>query len=140
MKRTLIIGALAALLVATTAFAGTQTYKGAIKGDKKSSVALKVKRSDGARKVRSFVAKDFVISCRTTDARLESATITALVRVDDKGRFKVTGASGQQELKVTGKLIGKRRAKGTVRYSGPTEVDGTSQDCDSGRLDWRASR
>jgi hypothetical protein len=140
MRKALIIGPLAALLVAATAVAATTTYEGGIKGDQKSSVTLKVKRGDGNPQVKGFVARDFLISCRSTDARLESAEITGLVRVTDKGRFKVSGSSGRQELEVTGKLIGRQNAKGTVHYSGPTEVDGQNQNCDSGRLDWRASR
>jgi hypothetical protein len=140
MRKALIIGPLAALLVAATAVAATTTYEGGIKGDQKSSVTLKVKRGDGNPQVKGFVARDFLISCRSTDARLESAQITGLVRVTDKGRFKVSGSSGRQELEVTGKLIGRQNAKGTVHYSGPTEVDGQNQNCDSGRLDWRASR
>lgn len=140
MNKAVTIGALAALLIAATAFAATKTYRGAIKGDQESSVTLQVKRSDGKRQMRSFVAKDFLISCRSTDARLESATISGRVRVDQRGEFRVTGSSGGQELKVTGKLTGKKHAKGTVRYSGPTIVDGQSESCDSGKLDWRASR
>ena len=140
MKKALTVGALAALLIAATALAATTTYKGEIKGDQKSSVALKVKGGDGNRQIRSFVAKDFLISCGATEARLESATISGRVRVDGKGNFKVTGSNGGQELKVTGKLTGRKHAKGTVRYSGPSIVDGQSQSCDSGKLDWRASR
>jgi hypothetical protein len=140
MKKALAIGALTAVVIAATALAATTTYRGAIKGDKESSVALEVKRGDGAPQMRSFIAKDFLISCRTTDARLESATISGRVRVDHRGRFKVTGSNGGQELRVTGKLTGRKHAKGTVRYSGPTIVDGQSQNCDSGKLDWRASR
>ena len=140
MRKTLIIGLVAALLVAATAVAATNTYEGGIKGDQKSSVTLKVKRGKGNPQVKAFVAKDFLISCRSTEARLESAEITGLVQVTDKGRFRVTGSSGRQDLEVTGKLIGKQNAKGTVHYSGPTEVDGQNQNCDSGRLDWRASR
>jgi hypothetical protein len=140
MKKALTIGALVTLLIAATALAATKTYRGGIKGDQKSSVALQVKRSDGRQQMRSFVAKDFLISCRSTDARLESATISGRVRVDRRGEFKVTGSNGGQELKVTGKLTGRKHAKGTVRYSGPTIVDGQSQSCDSGKLDWRASR
>jgi hypothetical protein len=140
MRKALTIGALAALLIAATALAAATTYRGAIKADPKSSVALQVERSGGQRQMRSFVAKDFLISCRTTDARLESATISGRVRVDSKGRFKVTGSSRGQELKVTGKLTGRKHAKGTVSYAGPTIVDGQRQSCRSGKLDWRASR
>lgn len=140
MKKALTIGALAALVIAATALAATKTYRGGIKGDQKSSVTLEVKRSEGKRQMKSFVAKDFLISCGSTDARLESATISGRVRVDQRGEFRVTGSNGGQELKVTGKLTGSKHAKGTVRYSGPTIVDGQSQSCASGKLDWRASR
>jgi hypothetical protein len=140
MKRALTAAVIASLLLVATAFAATRTYKGGIVDDQRSSVALKVKHGDGNPRVKSFVAKDFLIKCRSTDARLESAMITGLVRVNDNGRFEVTGTSGKQRLAVSGKLIGKRNAKGTVRYSGPTEVDDQTQQCDSGKLDWRASR
>jgi hypothetical protein len=140
MKRALILGALAALLLAATAFAATKTYKGKIKGDQKSSVALTLKQKDGKASVKSFVAKDFLISCGSSEARLESATITGLVPVNDKGKFRVTGSNGGQELKVAGKVLGNNHAKGTVHYSGPTVVDGENRNCDSGKLDWSASR
>ena len=101
MKKALTIGALAALLViAATAMAATKTYKGAIKGDQESSVVLKVKGGDDERSVKSFVAKDFLISCNSGQARLESATITGQVKVNDKGTFQVTGSNDGQELKV----------------------------------------
>jgi hypothetical protein len=143
MRKALTIGALAALLVllASTALAGTtRTYKGGIEGDEPSKVTLKVKVADDERKVKSFTAKKFLIACGDEQARLESATISGLVAVDGKGRFEVTGSNEGQELKVAGDLTGKRNATGTVRYSGPTLVDGETRDCDSGKLEWRASR
>jgi hypothetical protein len=142
MPKALTIAALAALLAlaATALGATTRTYKGGIEGDEPSKVTLKVKVADGERKVKSFVAKKFLISCGDEQARLESATISGLVAVDGKGRFEVKGSNEGQELKVAGDLTGKRNAAGTVRYSGPTVVDGETRDCDSGKLQWRASR
>jgi hypothetical protein len=136
-----IVGALVALLAATAALAATRTYDGQIKGDPKSSVALNVKKlQNGDRQVRSFVAKDLLISCRSGEARLESAAIRGRVPVKRRGRFEVTGSSGEQKLTVAGKVVGKRKAEGTVHYSGPTVVDDELQACDSGKLDWVASR
>lgn len=142
MKRALATaGAIAALAAPAVAIAATQTYDGKIKGDAKATVTLKVAGKGDTREVRSFGAESLLIRCENDeDARLKSATITGEATVDDEGRFAIKGSSGGQELKVTGKLKGKRAAKGTVRYSGPTSVDGTTLDCDSGKLAWKASR
>lgn len=135
-----ILVALVALLCAATALAATRTYKGQIKTDENSSVVLKVKQSDGDRFVKQFVANDFLIACDSGPATLRKAEIRGLIPVNDKRKFKVSGTNAGQVLKVTGKLTGKRNAKGTVRYSGPTPVDGVIESCDSGKLDWSASR
>lgn len=140
MKRALTIGILVALVAASAALAGTNTYRGAIKGDDPSSVTMKVKQKDGERALKSFVAKNVLISCDSGPAKLKSAAIRGLIPVNDKGKFRVSGTSAGQVLRVSGKLIGKRNAKGTVRYFGPTPVDGATESCDSGKLDWAASR
>jgi hypothetical protein len=140
MKRTITIGALVALLWATAALAGTKTYSGAIKGDEESSVALKIKRSDDERAVKLFAAEHFVISCDSGPRRLERAALSGLVPVNAKGRFSVEGSDEGRILRVSGKLIGKRSARGTVRYLGPTPVGEAVESCDSGKLDWSASR
>lgn len=140
MNRVIAVAATIALVTVPAAFAASQTYEGAVKGDDESSVSLKVNEEDGARVVRSFVAKDFAIRCEGTDARLSSAKITGSVPVNDANRFKIEGKDGRIEFNVVGKLKGKRSAKGTFTYEGPTEVDGETLDCDSGKLDWKASR
>ncbi len=142
MRRALACAAaVAALAVPAAALAATKTYTGGIKGDQETSVTLKVKQGDDGRQMKSFVGKDLLISCEgDVGARLKSAKITGLVDVNDAGKFHVNGSNGGQELKVAGKLSGKHNAKGTVRYSGPTDVDGEVLDCDSGKLDWTASR
>ncbi len=140
MKRALTIGILVALVAAAAALAGSTTYRGAIKGDQPSSVTMKVKEEQGERAVKSFAAKDFLISCDSGPAKLKRAAISGLIPVNDKGKFSVSGTSAGQVLRVSGKLIGKRNAKGTVRYFGPTPVDDVAENCDSGKLDWSASR
>jgi hypothetical protein len=140
MKRAILIGALVALLATTAALAATRTYRGAIKGDEESSVTLKVKRSEGERSFKLFAAEHFVISCDSGPKRLERAALSGLVAVNRKGRFSVEGSDGGRVLRVSGKLVGRRSAKGTVRYLGPTAVGDSIEDCDSGKLDWSASR
>ena len=140
MRKAITIGVLVALLAATPALAATKTYRGAIKGDEESSVTLKVKRADGERSVKLFAAEHFVISCESGPKRLERAALSGLVPVNDKGRFNVEGSDDGRVLRVSGKLVGKRTAKGTVRYFGPTPVGDAVEDCDSGKLDWSASR
>lgn len=140
MRKAITIGVLVALLAATAAHAATKTYRGAVKGDEESSVTLKVKRADGERSVKLFAAERFVIACESGPKRLERAALSGLVPVSDKGRFRVEGSDDGRVLRVSGKLVGKRTAKGTVRYSGPTPVGDAVEDCDSGKLDWSASR
>lgn len=140
MNRVIAVAATVALVAVPAAFAASKTYEGTVTGDDESSVLLKVNDEDGARVVRSFVAKDFAIKCEGTDARLSSAKITGSVPVNDANRFKIEGEDGKIEFTVVGKLKGKKSAKGTFTYEGPTVVDGDTLDCDSGKLEWKASR
>jgi hypothetical protein len=140
MSKAVTIGALVAVLAATPVLAATKTYRGAVKGDEESSVTLKLKRAHGERSVKLFAAKRFLISCDSGPKRLERAALSGVVPVSDKGRFSVEGSDDGRVLRVSGKLMGKRSAKGTVRYSGPTPVGDAVEDCDSGKLDWSASR
>lgn len=140
VKAATAIAALCALLLAAAALAGTKTYRGAIKGDDESAITLKVKRVDGERALKLFAAEHFVISCESGPRRLERASLGGLIPVSGKGKFKVEGSDDERVLRLSGKLVGRRSAKGTVRYLGPTEVDGELESCDSGKLDWKASR
>jgi hypothetical protein len=140
MSKAVTIGALVAVLAATPALAATKTYRGAVKGDEESSVTLKLKRAHGERSVKLFAAERFLISCDSGPKRLERAALSGIVPVSGKGRFSVEGSDDGRVLRVSGKLVGKRSAKGTVRYSGPTPVGDAVEDCDSGKLDWSASR
>lgn len=141
MNRVIATAATIALVAVPTAFAASTTYEGTVTGDDEASVSLKVKSEGGERIVRAFVARDFAIKCeKSTAARLSSAKITGEVLVNDSNRFRIEGQDGKVEFSVAGKLKGKRSAKGTFSYEGPTEVDGNRLDCDSGNLDWKASR
>lgn len=141
MNRVIAAAATIALVAVPAAFAASNTYEGAVTGDKEASVQLRVGQEDGVRFVPAFVASDFSIKCEgNTRARLSSAKVTGSVPVNDANRFKIEGKDGRIEFIVAGKLKGKRSAKGTFTYSGPTEVDGETLDCDSGRREWQATR
>jgi len=140
MKLTIVTAAVLALLAAGVALAGSKTYRGEIKGDEEAAVTLKVKRSDGERALKLFAAEHLLISCESGPRRLERVALDGLVPVNAKGKFRIEGADDGRELRLAGKLVGRRSAKGTVRYLGPTEVDGGLESCDSGKLDWKASR
>lgn len=140
MNRVIAVAATAALVAVPAAFAASNTYEGKVTGDDESSVVLRVSQEDGTRVVRAFTAKDFAIKCEGTDARLSSAKITGSVPVNDANRFKIEGEDGKIEFTVVGKLKGKRFAKGNFTYQGPTDVDGNTLGCDSGKLAWKASR
>ena len=117
------------------------TYRGGVKRDPTSSTALVIGCDKGERIVRSFTARDFVIGCESqTEARLSNASIRGRSKINDKGKFTFKGRSGGVEFRVAGSLSGKRLANGSFRYSGPTDVEGTTLRCDSGNLDWGAQR
>jgi hypothetical protein len=142
MRRTLCLVLAATLAFASaTALAASRTYRGGIEGDPESSLTLKVKKGDGDRFMTGFVARNFAISCDGPgDARLRSAALTGATRVTGNDRFSVTAENETQKLVVAGELLGKRAARGSLRYSGLTEVDDRERECASGRLSWRASR
>lgn len=144
MNRVIAFATTIALVAVPAAFAGSNAsnvYDGTVTGDDKSSVVLKVKEEGGDRIVRSFVARDFAIKCEgNTPARLSSAKISGSVPVNGANRFKIEGEDGRIAFSVAGKLKGKNSAKGIFTYEGPTQVDGDSLDCDSGKLEWKASR
>lgn len=142
--RTIVAIALAlvlALLAAAPAGAATRTLRGTFDGDPESAVALRVKHAHGEWFVRKFAAEEILISCgQLTQARLSTASISGLAPVDDGGRFEVRGKDGGTHLAIVGRLLNRRKARGSFRYRGPTVVDGETLGCDSGALSWSASR
>jgi hypothetical protein len=139
---TLVVAALAA-----NAFAGARLYQGSIDSDYAATVSLKVKRSDHARSVTSFVAHNFIISCEEgIEARLGSAQVKARrgtipVR---HGRFSTKVVKGPRTVDISGRFSGSGQVNGTLHYTGLTTVmvNGHSQslECSSETLDWHASR
>jgi hypothetical protein len=141
------VAALVAVGLAATAFAGGRPYQGALDSDYAATVSLKVKRSDHARSVTSFVAHDFIISCEEgVEARLGSAQVrakpgTIAVR---RGRFSAKVVKGPRTVAISGHFSGSGQVNGKLHYTGLTTVmvNGQSQslECESETLGWHASR
>jgi hypothetical protein len=141
MKRAIACAAAVAALAIPAGAEAATTYTGKIKGDPKTSVQLKVAGKGNNRAVKSFKVEQLLINCEGGQrARLGSAAISGDAEVSDSGRFAIEGASNGQEVVLKGKLRGKRRARGTFKYSGPTLVGEQTRECASGKAGWRATR
>lgn len=137
--RTTTLAAVVVVLAAAAALAATRTYRGEIDGDPKATVRLNVDRDDDA--VVGFKVKQLFLACDGgVEARLGTALIDGEATIGDRGRFKLKGEDPKLKLAVRGRLLGKRRAEGTVVYSGPTTVGGQRRDCTSGKVGWTAKR
>ena len=123
--RTLGLAALVAVAVTANAFAGGRAYEGSIDSDYSATVSLKVKKSDHARWVTSFVARNFIISCEAgVEARLGSAQVRAkpgTIRV--RQAFRRQGREGPED----------GRDQGPLHEPGRGERDAALQRADLGR-------
>lgn len=141
-KRTLVCAAaLAILAIPAAAIAATKAYDGAVNGDPETSVDLKVKTEQGSRFFKSFLVTELAIKCDdgTFDARLRSARLDGREPLGNRGRFEARGETGDQVLKVRGR-VRSRRASGTLRLKGQIGVAGETRDCRSGKVRWSAER
>lgn len=141
MRRAIACAAATAALVLPAGAHAASLYTGSVKGDEKAPVELKVSGKGDARVVRSFSVEQLRIKCESgVRARLGGASLSGRAAVSDEGRFALKGTEGEVAVVLKGKLRGKKRATGTIRYFGPTTVDGETLDCASGKVRWRASR
>jgi hypothetical protein len=145
MRRTTIgcIVACLAMLVPTVADASKRDYAGKI--DPSGTVSFTLRKKDGQRDILQFAWQELPVKCNgkpyTTTGRLDFA-----IEVRDR-KFKARGVLGDHDKPkaravVKGKLKGKRRAVGTIEVDGsrlPTN-DNENRNCESGLLDWKASR
>lgn len=131
--------ALMALVLATSAFAATNTYRGDIKNDPEASVQLKIKEEKRELTVTLFTAKNFLIKCKNDpdDYRLGRASLTGAAPVSAKGKFRIKGENDTQKLTLRGKVNGDK-AKGRFSFSGLTSIGNRETECESGALRWTA--
>jgi len=140
-KPVIAVGVVLVAVAAGAALASTSRYRGELDRNPMTRVTLRVDRDDGDRVVVGFKVKRLLISCDgAADARLGRAEIRGEATVADRGRFKLKGGDPILRMAVKGKLAGKRRAHGTVRYSGLTNVGGEELECASGKRAWSAKR
>lgn len=140
MKRALLtaIGA-AALALPVAALAASSTYEGHVKGDPEARVAMKISKGKKP-KLRWFEVTDLAIRCKGgRNLRLNSAFIRGEAPISRRGRFAIEGTEGRKKFAVAGK-VRRKRAKGTLRYSGPTKIGDRKLSCHSGLVAWRAKR
>ena len=145
MRRTTIgcVAACLAMLVPAVADASKRDYAGKI--DPSGTVSFTLRKKDGQRDVLRFAWQELPVNCngkpRTTYGKLDFK-----IEVEDR-RFKARGVLGDPDKPdaravVKGELKGRRRAVGTIEVDGselPTN-DGETRNCESGVLDWKASR
>ena len=144
MKKTITICILAcvALLAPAVATASTRSYSGSIAPA--GTLSFNLKSKNGKKNVVKLTWGDLPVDCSGV-AKSSDGKLTFKVPVRKKG-FKAVAVLGKSDAPqaravISGSFKGKN-AKGKIDVSGskvPT-TDGNSGDCDSGKLDWSASR
>lgn len=126
----------AGALTAGTAIGLTTQYGGTVKGQQDSTVLLDFKTSKGTSTVKKWAAYDVEIACENGPAVFPKLAIKGPAPVNGKGKFTLKGLRGGQELRVKGTLSSRNSASGSFRFSGPVSINGTTEQCDSGKLRW----
>jgi hypothetical protein len=133
------VAAVAALSIPAAALAATpqQLFTGEFEASSDSSVKLKTGATNGYR-VKAFGAHHFEVSCEGDDGFIKRAAIKGRIPIGGQGRFHARDDNGDTVLNVRGEVNG-RKAEGVFHFSGKLEsADGSTHDCDSGRLEWSA--
>jgi hypothetical protein len=134
-----VLAGVVALMWAARAQAAT-VYSGPVLEQEQSGVRFAVGGPADSRKVKRF---EFAASWQCADgASRVHGTLARSVRIKDSGRFRgpadVESPDGATRASLAGKLQPRGRARGTLRVTGPDP--GAIEDCDTGRLKWRAKR
>ena len=134
----LLTAALAALILAPGADAAK--FAGPVPEQEASGIRFDLRGKDDERKVRSF---EFAASWECADgiSRVHG-TLARAIKVKRNGRFRgpsvVVSPDGATRASVAGRLLSRKRARGTLRVTGPDP--GAIDDCDTGRIEWSAKR
>jgi hypothetical protein len=131
-----VILALAGAVAAGSAAGSTTQYGGTVKGQDGSTVLLDFKTRKGKRTVRKWTAHDVRITCENGPVVFLKLAIKGPAAVTGRGKFTLKGARDGQKLRVKGRLSSRNNAGGTFRFFGPVSINGTTEQCDSGRLRW----
>lgn len=109
------------------------------KTTKAKTVDFDVIKSGKGRRVKAFRLHDISVRCTPNGSLTQNQTVPAQsfphpVKVKKNGRFKLTDTAGAQTVRVKGRFIKRRKAKGTVVFTQKT----SSQKCTTGKLKWSA--
>jgi hypothetical protein len=137
MRRMTKAGVLSIVLagvIATAALAGKKTYEGTLGAN--GSVNFTVKKKDGKSKVTGFEFDELDGTCSQGIVHIKGA-FPDKAKVNN-GNFKLTNDRGTFTEVAKGKIAGKE-ASGTLQVSGDI-VPGQLDDCETGKVQWTASR
>ena len=141
MKKTLVLGGLAAVCIPALAFgqAGVDKYAGEFEDQPGSLIKLKVDFTGGQGTVTEIKAKRFGLTCKDGSVGLQgAATLGGEIPVRSTGSFKVADRNGKTTFK-TRATVRARKIEGTFRFFGKIDGDdGVTHDCDSGPLSFTA--
>jgi hypothetical protein len=152
-------GGVLALLLVPAALAGTSSFSGKFKGGGTIEFKAKFKRgkpvqivhdADPAPFGRGLSYTSVPVRCDQGDEEIISQVPKAL-KVNRHGRFhykiklpqlQSDGGIEYNRVKITGKFVSKRKAKGTLRFQGSLfhDLGVLWTNCDSGVVGWTAKR
>lgn len=142
VRRGALIAVLTAAVAVPTAAAATNVkFRGSVTGDENSKVTFKViKNENGKRRVDMPKSRRLNATCQSGPKEID-ATFGSLdnVKVSASGEFNFDNSGTKYVAYVRGTISGKT-AGGVLRYQGPTDFDGTTQDCDTGEQNWTAKK
>lgn len=133
MKRVAVIGVVAAVLAVAPALAVVRSFSGNITGHPALSLDFDVIRHSGTdEKVKDLVINRIAVDCDKGHQRITPPGSYGPAPIDGSGHFKLV----EPPVRFSG-TVHASSAKGTLRVHG--SFSGSSQNCDSGSVDWHAS-
>lgn len=143
-KAVALVAAISVALAAPTAVGAGRTSKYTGDFAVTGTMSFQLKKSRDGKFVFKYSWDDFPLLCES-GLQTSSSFIENRQNVKDR-RFKATAVDNQSNpgarLSLRGKLVGPRRAEGTLRIRGdrvPIDSGGKDQ-CESGRVEWTARK
>jgi len=140
----MVIAALALAVPMADGAAPAKRYQGSFEPG--GTLSFKVKKRNGNKKVVRFKFQAFPLDC-SGEPKTTSGYLDFAMRVNRKNRFRAkairgTASAPKASLKLRGKLVGARNARGTMQVEGSSVlVDPSgSAACASPRTKWSAKR
>lgn len=133
----------AALAVPFAAAAPTSTFKGSVTGDENSKVTFKLlKNNKGKRTVDFPKGKRLNAECQSGPQEIDAtfgSSPEKPAKLSPGGEFDFDNSTEDYVAYVRG-TIKRGAASGVLHFQGPTNFNGTKQDCDTGEVKWTAKK